>query len=471
MSLLQLTNVFPKEGVTNASCQRYAPSRVTGANKMPVLFVPTTADKPEEGEVTTVKVYITKDISKVIKVFKDGDVEDLLQLQQRHEMIIGARKLQEKHTADTATLNGERARLGLMDADDEERVELVAQIATLEQNLTGYVQSAFDYFEQLLDESLHNDWNTVVTDVTTATTYTDNNGVEHANVAARGKNFETLKVCYLRIIRWATTQNAAELLRTYMQTCIKMPKKGLNVSQYISRFLVLNNYLEMLPCLKQIQGSPANLARADVKFTDIELCPMILSGMDTPLALAYHALKGRDHFATSVKQLKEDLESIEPSVALSKETTFKEGMSSKSGGSKPAKSGNGKGYNKKARMSSRDEKIPRKSSTPKSDETQEKLCQKCAKWSPEVKNTHNTSECFKWNKDGSKGRRNNKGKYASNNVSAHQMGEMVSMFQAFSKAKSTDSKKRKARKNKKRKHVRDSRYLSSDDDTMDSDSS
>ena len=71
MSLLQLTNVFPKEGVTNASCQRYAPSRVTGANKMPVLFVPTTADKPEEGEVTTVKVYITKDISKVIKVFKD----------------------------------------------------------------------------------------------------------------------------------------------------------------------------------------------------------------------------------------------------------------------------------------------------------------------------------------------------------------------------------------------------------------
>ena len=40
---------------------------------------------------------------------------------------------------------------------------------------------------------------------------------------------------------------------------------------YISRFLVLNNYLEMLPCLKQVQGSPADLACADVKFTDIEL--------------------------------------------------------------------------------------------------------------------------------------------------------------------------------------------------------
>ena len=42
-------------------------------------------------------------------------------------------------------------------------------------------------------------------------------------------------------------------------------------------------------------------------------------------------------------------------------------------------------------------------------------------------------------------------------LSDHQMGEMVSMFQAFSKAKLTDSKKWKACKNKKRKHVRDNR--------------
>lgn len=183
MSRLQLTNVFPKEGVTNAACQRYAPSRITGSNNMLVLFVPNTADKPEEGEVTTVKVYITKDISKVMAVFKDGDIEDMLQLRQRHEMIIKARKLEEKHAADTATLAGEHAHLGLMNADDDERIELVTQIATLEENLKGYVQAAFDYYEQLLDESLHSDWNTVVTEVTTATTYTDNDGVEHTNVA------------------------------------------------------------------------------------------------------------------------------------------------------------------------------------------------------------------------------------------------------------------------------------------------
>lgn len=114
--------------------------------------------------------------------------------------------------------------------------------------------------------------------------------------------------------------------------------------------------------------------------------------------------------------------------------------------------------------------IPRKSSDSKSDETQKKPCQKCAKWSPEVKNTHNTSECFKWTDDGERTRRG-KGKYASNNVSAHQMGEMVSMFQAFKKAKAADSKKKKARKGKKHKHVRDTRYASSDDESMDSDSS
>ena len=30
-----------------------------------------------------------------------------------------------------------------------------------------------------------------------------------------------------------------------------------------------------------------------------------------------------------------------------------------------------------------------------------KLCQNCAKHSPKIKNTHNTSECHKWNPDGS----------------------------------------------------------------------
>ena len=30
-----------------------------------------------------------------------------------------------------------------------------------------------------------------------------------------------------------------------------------------------------------------------------------------------------------------------------------------------------------------------------------KLCQLCSKHSPKIKNTHNTSECCKWNPDGS----------------------------------------------------------------------
>ena len=48
-----------------------------------------------------------------------------------------------------------------------------------------------------------------------------------------------------------------------------------------------------------------------------------------------------------------------------------------------------------------DNPIPHKALGGNSGKKQHKLCQNCTKHSPKIKNTHNTSECHKWNPDGS----------------------------------------------------------------------
>ena len=48
-----------------------------------------------------------------------------------------------------------------------------------------------------------------------------------------------------------------------------------------------------------------------------------------------------------------------------------------------------------------DDPVPSKTLGCHTNKKQHKLCQNCAKHSPKIKHTHNTSECNKWNLDGS----------------------------------------------------------------------
>ncbi len=49
----------------------------------------------------------------------------------------------------------------------------------------------------------------------------------------------------------------------------------------------MNNYLKYLPCLKDLEGSPNKLTHADVPFTGMELCYIILNAILYPLNSAY----------------------------------------------------------------------------------------------------------------------------------------------------------------------------------------
>ena len=211
------------------------------------------------------------------------------------------------------------------------------------------------------------------------------------------------------------------------------------------------------------------MTRADAPLTDIEIAPILLSGLESRLAMAYWALKGLKHSPTDVQEMCEDLESIEPQVALAKkETSDKD--NSKHGDNRKKFSGKRK---------SAPDTNPRKTDNSKGTylKRQAKLCQKCAKNAPAIKHTHNTSECFKWddngaplNGGGKKGGYPDYGKkpyhkpaYKSAHANEKSMEQMHAMFANWYKKDQTKKKS----KNKRSKY--DKRY-NSDNDTSSSDS-
>ncbi len=69
-----------------------------------------------------------------------------------------------------------------------------------------------------------------------------------------------------------------------------------------------------MPCLKDVEGAPAALERADVPLKGIELCTLILGTLPYTLASAYWAKKDPNHFPTNPTKLAENLTALEPHV-------------------------------------------------------------------------------------------------------------------------------------------------------------
>ena len=116
---------------------------------MPILFVPN-LKKAEDGEkVARVQLTIA-DARKSVPVFDGGNTEDILLLILRHEGFIKHKKYRTHFDEDTRTLNGERARLALLNEGDEGFEAVRDQVTALESRLVNYVEDSFMMMEQLL---------------------------------------------------------------------------------------------------------------------------------------------------------------------------------------------------------------------------------------------------------------------------------------------------------------------------------
>ncbi len=79
-------------------------------------------------------------------------------------------------------------------------------------------------------------------------------------------------------------------------------------------FIKMNNYLKLMPCLKDVKGAPLSLEGADVPLKGIELCALILGTLPYTLVMAYWAKKELNHFPTDPTKLAKELGALEPHV-------------------------------------------------------------------------------------------------------------------------------------------------------------
>jgi len=153
--------------------------------------------------------------------------------------------------------------------------------------------------------------------------------------------------------------------------------------------------------LKQLEDSPSNLKRADVRFDDMELCTIILTAIPYRLACAYWAKYPSTHFPMNVADLSEDLVLLEPMFGQTQKIVAQ--IRSQGGTNNPGEKG--KNQNGKRTL---DQPIPKKTAkgvAPKNGRDDKKrkgnkFCSKCAKYAPHAQNSHNTNECRRFDENG-----------------------------------------------------------------------
>ncbi len=94
--------------------------------------------------------------------------------------------------------------------------------------------------------------------------------------------------------------NATERHCIYLTTQVCISQKAdqiINIKRIIEKILKMNNYLSLMPCLKDIESASAALKRADVPLKGIELCTLILGTLLYTLVCAYWAKKEPNHFS------------------------------------------------------------------------------------------------------------------------------------------------------------------------------
>lgn len=473
--IMKLRTALPS-GLTNKMVERFDPSRMGGAP--PIRFVPTTSSyqKKEDGEeADQVKITISSEISKYYDVFKEGNAEDVITLIRTHEGIIADKKLKEQHDVLFALATEKKARLTKLtqqrtrtDEEKEEVKSIELGLKEFKTQMKQLNQEAFDFFEKLLDNTLVSEWREIVKQECESTDYIDLKGCKNTSGRKRGKVFTALTPCYLKVMLLVCTQDAAEKMKRYMTTTVRLADV-VKIVQQVSRLEAMNLMIPYLPCLKHMEGSPAGLPTMNTSFSELEMCTNLISTLPMKMSTAYYASKGQ-HFPTSMKKLEEDLILVEAQVQ--RQDKMINELRSKAGLPVSKRDSDG---NKKATMKPSDP-IPKKAKKGNSksllgntEKPNSKLCQLCAKHSPNVKNTHNTAQCRKWNADGSEMRRAYKKPYSKHtNAHSHAGGEIMEAFAQMSKEmkslRKLTERKRSKKSSKKRK------YESSDDSDSGSES-
>ena len=214
---------LPK-GLVDKYCEWFDPAKLGGLP--PVQFIPNLAyaEETEESRRNRVKITILDSIQKYFPVFTNGGTEDVVNLICTRESIIADKKLEEQydklkklHKSQKEALKELKNQTG---DTRQQQAEKETAIAKTKQGMQDINVEAFDFFKKLLANDHIPKWHEICANVCDEHTHVDLEGVRCDE--RLGRNFASLKHCYLQVLLTVTKQDAAERMRRYISMTVKM---------------------------------------------------------------------------------------------------------------------------------------------------------------------------------------------------------------------------------------------------------
>ena len=320
--------------------------------------------------------------------------------------------------------------------------KLKAGVAEAKEEVTAAMAVIFSTTSNFFRGEGKTPWDKIVTEQTERDPWTDLRGAEQSGV--RGKTWQAWQDCYILMLKTVFANNAAEQQKFYL-TCLRYCPK-MRVRAFLQRFTTLAGYVKELPGVIHSRDATDN-TKVVAPYEDNELATIMLHSFPVKWKTQYDL----GHKAPpNSEYLQNALEKIEVAFPLNGGNG-----NSKNSGGKPGK------------MSSLNDKIPKKKShASKYEKPAGKSCALCKKFGG-ASATHNTQDCKKWDSKG-----NLKKGFKGRVDSETPPGTGKSYAQLFAETEKLKAKSKKLKKALKKKSARKKRkwHESSDSDTSDSDS-
>ena len=236
----------------------------------------------------------------------------------------------------------------------------------------------FSMYANLLSTEKRMAWDNIVERQCDAANWMDLKGVRHAKPRARTK--KSFDDCVKHHVLSMFNYDAAEQQMRYVSTTLKKPTR-VTVRAFFTRVEQLNSYIALLPSICDSPQATASTKPAQ-PFSESELAGHILKACPDTWQDQYDLVQ--THVPQDLTKLLLVLENIE-----------KAGLGMAAPAKSPSSNGTGSGQgSEKRKMNSSSDRIPKKKK-----KTSEKHCVLCQKHGGSP-GTHNTSDCNKYEKDG-----------------------------------------------------------------------
>ena len=321
---------------------------------------------------------------------------------------------------------------GVSEADKVEETQSQDIFKEAKAKYVKAIEATYETMRSLLAGDPQTQWDRIVKEMHEGDSWAGPDGKEHQG--SRLKCTKAFSDCLELHKLTVFSPDAAKRQRYYIQQGIRKPQRA-SVRQFIQRMQQLSGYLEFLPTLKNSSRAVATTKKGNVPFEAADLASVILAAL--PLSWQNQYNLTHSTVPESPRVLTPELENIER--VMKERDGEKNKSKDKADVASPTKGKSNKGSSKGGSFKT----APKKAKT-------EKFCQRCKTHGGSY-NTHNTSECRRYDKDGKP-----TGQFGSKSSEKHKpfkkggekgLAYMTSMLEAIAKGqkKAAQGRKRKKR--------------------------